>query len=122
MSGSAFHLDCLVELPESLTDGPWVAPMHLLAKPHGDQENDGGSLQCCCVCLQENGEDSVECLSCSYKFHARCSRRSECVHDEEARICPDCRNYLSPASVRGNILYSLIRREVLLECRRLIHL
>eukprot|EP00960_Hanusia_phi_P059181 764091-Hanusia_phi.AAC.16 len=108
MSGYAFHFNCLEEVPESVTDGPWVAPMHLLAKVNKEKEDDhGGNLQqLCCVCLMENGADSVECLSCSNKFHSRCARRNECIHDEEARICSDCRIYLSPPSVRGNVLKS----------------
>jgi len=132
VSGAAFHLACLDEPLASPPDGPWVSPMarlqanRLQQQQHAEEASSGGAggsgAAACPACRQPAGRDMLLCGGCKHWYHARCVRKAGVLAEDGICLCTECQELLPSAQDRQMMLQVLLRREVLVECRRLLHL
>jgi hypothetical protein len=140
-SGESFHLSCLKEPPLQLLDGPFISA-HMLegleewqlprapGLPDSQQVAAGGRPSPCRLCKEWQPELPVQCCAgCSTRYHTQCLAASQSGPPEKTRqteekcwLCAKCQELLPPPKRCAQMLCALVRRELVWECRRLIHL
>ncbi|DBA03266.1 TPA: hypothetical protein N0F65_011625 [Lagenidium giganteum] len=104
-----FHLRCAVENGGEFIGSPYT----LYCKAHAAQKNAEPKLMCLCHTQdQEDSGLSLECGSCSIKFHPKCVNMSERQAAKKSKtlwLCPNCSDvktvsmkYLNDASAPIN--------------------
>jgi hypothetical protein len=139
-SGESFHLSCLKEPPLQLLDGPFISP-HMLegleewqlprapGLPDSQQFTAEGRPSPCRLCKEWRPELPVQCCAgCTARYHTQCLA-SQSTPSEKTRqaqdkcwLCAKCQELLPPPKRCAQMLCALVRRELVWECRRLIHL
>lgn len=139
-SGESFHLSCLKEPPLQLLDGPFISP-HMLegveewelprapGLPDSHRVTAEGRPVPCRLCKEWRLELPVLCCAgCTTRYHPQClasqlkpSEKNRQTQDK-CWLCAQCEELLPPPKRCAQMLSALVRRELVWECRRLIHL
>lgn len=134
-SGACFHVSCLPELPTQILDGPFICSqivngLEEWQRPRAPGLKDNLQLTLasrpCGICKQRKEETPVRnCTGCYTRYHVSCLGESAQAHmntEDKCWLCSNCQGLLKPPEHRAQMLRALVRRELVYECRRLIHL
>ena len=135
-SGSCFHLSCLQEPPMQILDGPFICPrivdgLEEWQRPRAPALKDNLQLTLaarpCGICRERKEEQPVRsCTGCYTRYHVACLAASAPAakqqSDDKCWLCANCQVLLPSPERRAHMLRALVRRELVFECRRLIHL
>ena len=129
-SGAGFHLGCLKCPPSHLLDGPFIISPQVLdglepwQLPRAPGLDDDPPVRPCPVCKQKDDMPARSCAGCLTRYHIECldSNMQSPSKNDKCWLCNDCQALLPSPEQKNNLLRHLVRREVVFECRRLIHL
>jgi hypothetical protein len=139
VSGAPFHLACIQEPPVLLLDGPYIAARELEGLdewqlPRAPDRKDNMQVTAagrpCGVCRERRESLAAQsCAGCYARYHTAClatlansNSRPLNEKDDKFWLCANCHSVLPPPERRTQMLRALARREVVYECRRLMHL
>jgi hypothetical protein len=133
-SGAGSHFACLRQVPEQLLDGPFICPQVLkgLEKwqyPCAPNPEDEIQVRPCRICKESRDDLPVRsCSGCYTRYHTKCLESRESspsvvkLGEDKNWLCFDCQTLLPSSKHKQYLLRALVRREIVYECRRLIHL
>ena len=134
-SGACFHISCMAEPTAQILDGPFICSqivegLEEWQRPRAPGAKDNLQLTLasrpCGICRERKEEMPVRsCTGCYTRYHVSClggSAQAFKNADEKCWLCNTCQALLPPPERRAQMLSALVRRELVYECRRLIHL
>lgn len=128
VSGHMLHYDCVRDPPVGIPDGPWVSEMG--RQRQGSQGGDGADAWAeeaenaiCMICGQGNMEEKMLlCDGCDDGYHFDCLQPPLKGVPTEDWLCTRCEGHALKRETKVDGVKALMRREILLEVKRLLHL